>query len=89
MLISRIFRLSTRETPDTEASPQLATITESAMPMVTARNCSTIRGRIRIRSCLRVNMPPYFPSSRKIGIYYTTFFRQSHAVKRRNSTSSP
>ena len=38
---------STKETPDTAASPQLATITVSAMPMVTASSCSTTSGQIR------------------------------------------
>lgn len=33
------------------------TITESAMPMLTVRSYSTIRGRIRTRSRLRVNTP--------------------------------
>ena len=47
--------LSTRETPDTAASPSEVTMTVSAMPMVMARSCSIINGIIRRRSALPEN----------------------------------
>ena len=47
MLISRILIASTSDTPETAASPQLETMTVSAIPMVMARNCSMISGIIR------------------------------------------
>ena len=44
---------STRETPDTAASPTSATITTSSIPTSTERNCSIISGtNSRIRSFL-------------------------------------
>ena len=46
------------DTLDMAASPVLATMMVSAMPMVTARNCSTIRGKISLRRSFAVNMPP-------------------------------
>ena len=46
------------DTLDMAASPVLATMMVSAMPMVTARNCSTIRGKINLRRSFAVNMPP-------------------------------
>ena len=52
-LIIRLLIMSTKDTPDVAASPALETIMVSAMPTVTARICSTIRGAIRrIRSRL-------------------------------------
>ena len=58
MLMSRMLIASTRDTLDMAASPVLATMMVSAMPMVTARNCSTIRGKINLRRSFAVNMPP-------------------------------
>ena len=48
-LIRSTMMLSTRDTPDTADSPTLATMILSAIPTRTARNCSTIRGRISTR----------------------------------------
>ena len=49
--------VSTRETPDTAASPADDTITVSAMPMVTAKSCSSTSGIInRFKSCLENNL---------------------------------
>ena len=45
--------LSTRDTPETAASPDEVTITVSAIPTVIRRNCSMTKGMIRrIRACL-------------------------------------
>ena len=44
-----MFRLSTSEMPETAASPTLATIMVSAMPMVTASSCSITSGTISLR----------------------------------------
>jgi len=44
-IISRL-TVSTKETPETAASPALATIIESAIPVVIARVCSSIKGII-------------------------------------------
>ena len=46
-LLSKIWILSTNETPETAASPSLPTMTMSAIPTVSERNCSAIRGQIR------------------------------------------
>ena len=54
---------STREMPDTAASPVLVTMTVSAMPMVTASSCSITRGMIRRRSALRGNIGSWFTVS--------------------------
>ena len=64
ILISRMLMESTRETPDTAASPQLETMIVSIMPMVTARNCSTTSGRISRFKSRFVNRFPAFSSTR-------------------------
>ena len=46
---------STRDTPDTAASPTDATIIESARPTVMARPCSIISGQMSFVRDLRVN----------------------------------
>ena len=52
----RTFRLSTRLTLDTAASPTPDTITVSASPMETLKNCSRSRGRSSAFSWALVNM---------------------------------
>ena len=47
---------STRDTPDTAASPTAATITTSTIPTSTAMICSTIRGASSFISCFLENM---------------------------------
>ena len=54
-MISRKLMESTREIPETAASPQEETITVSATPMVTARSCSMMRGTIKLRRALLEN----------------------------------
>ena len=54
--MSRMFRESTRETADTAFSPAVVTMTVSAMPTMTARNCSAISGRIRATSAFLVKV---------------------------------
>lgn len=49
ILISSTLMESTREIPDTAASPQVETIMVSIMPMVTASNCSSMSGMSRRR----------------------------------------
>ena len=44
ILISRLFIISTRETPDIAASPAYEIMTVSTMPTVMARICSMISG---------------------------------------------
>ena len=46
--------LSTSDTPDTTASPEVVTITVSAMPTVFSKNCSITSGMTRRSSSLRV-----------------------------------
>ena len=47
--------MSTRLTPEMAASPQRDTIMVSAMPTVTARNCSTSSGQVSFNNCDWVN----------------------------------
>ncbi len=54
--ISRKLILSTKETPDTAASPTLATMIPSAIPTVTANICSIISGIINFISSFLVNI---------------------------------
>ena len=52
---------STKEIPDTAASPQVATINVSAIPMVMAKNCSTTKGNINLISCFLENICTLLP----------------------------
>ena len=54
-LINNTIMLSTKETPETAASPTFAIMIESAMPTNTARSCSTTSGRINARNALLSN----------------------------------
>ena len=60
--ISTLIR-STRATLDTAASPAAETMVMSAMPTMTERNCSMIRGRISLRreSLLNTEKRPLLP----------------------------
>ena len=49
ILMKRMKIMSTRETPETEASPRDETMTESMIPMRMERNCSAMRGRMRAK----------------------------------------
>ena len=51
----KIFRLSTRLTLDTAASPTPDTIRVSAMPMVTDKNCSASSGKISRTNALQMS----------------------------------
>ena len=51
----RLLIMSTRLTPEMAASPQRDTIMVSAMPTVTARNCSTSSGQVSFNNCDWVN----------------------------------
>ena len=53
--IIKTFSVSTSDTLETAASPTPATISVSAMPMVTLRVCSSSRGQIRVNSARLVN----------------------------------
>ncbi len=48
--MSRTFTWSTREMPETAASPTVETITVSAIPTVTSKSCSSTKGRISLQS---------------------------------------
>ena len=61
ILINRILMESTKEIPDTAASPQVATINVSAIPMVMAKNCSTTKGNINLISCFLENICTLLP----------------------------
>lgn len=52
----KIFRLSTRLTLDTAASPTPDTIRVSAMPMVTDKNCSASSGKISRTNAWRLKI---------------------------------
>lgn len=52
ILMKRMKIMSTRETPETDASPRLDTMTVSMIPMRMERNCSATRGSRRARSAL-------------------------------------
>ena len=54
--IIKIFRLSTRLTLDTAASPTPDTIRVSAMPMVTDKNCSASSGKISRTNAWRLKI---------------------------------
>ena len=56
MLMMRLLNMSTRETPDTAASPTEEIIMVSAMPTVMARVCSRIRGMISFFKSLLENI---------------------------------
>ena len=62
ILMSSTLMESTSDTPATAASPQLVTITVSAIPMATAKNCSTISGQISRASCFLLNIAACVPS---------------------------
>ena len=60
-VMSKKLMESTREMPETAASPQEETITVSAIPMVTARSCSITRGMMSFRRSLFENTSsPHF-----------------------------
>ena len=70
MLMSRIMMLSTRDTPETAASPTLEIIMESARPTVTVRSCSMISGMISFFKSLLVNNSFLF----SIPYFFSPFF---------------
>lgn len=55
MLMIRTLMRSTSATLETAASPAEETIMMSAMPTMTARNCSIIKGRMSLRRACLLN----------------------------------
>lgn len=72
---------STSETADTAVSPALATITVSAMPVITAKNCSPTSGQISRRSAGRENSGFAASCVSAISILFSHLFYTNFTVK--------
>ena len=79
-----MFRLSTRLTLDTAASPTPDTIRVSAMPMLTLRNCSSSSGQISVTSWRRVNMGAFVSVIVPLSLHFQmrNICTNAHIIKR-------
>ena len=76
-----VFAEGESETADTAVSPALATITVSAMPVITAKNCSPTSGQISRRSAGRENSGVAASCVSVISILFSHLFYTNFTVK--------